>query len=103
MYTGAIRLSSSLVERSAEELHILKALDGNGYPSQLIRGRDVSRRVYENSRSVPVAIVTLPYVQGVSDAIKRVLGELDIRVSFKPPDSLRNILSHPKDPVPLDY
>ena len=45
--------------------------------------------------------VTLPYIQGVSDCNKRVLGSDNIRVSFRPPNSLRNMLSHPKDPVPL--
>ena len=35
----------------------------------------------------------------MSEAIRRVLGEFDIQTAFKPLASLRNILSHPKDPI----
>ena len=46
------------------------------------------------------ARVTIPYVQGQSEAIRRVLQGLYIQTSFAPATSLRRILSHPKDPVP---
>lgn len=39
--------------------------------------------------------VTLPYDQDVSDSIKRVLGSVNIRVSFKPLSSSKDLLSHP--------
>ena len=42
--------------------------------------------------------VTLPYVRGVSEAIKRVLLGVDIRVLFRPHVTLRNL--HTIDPVP---
>ena len=48
----------------------------------------------------PAARVTLPYIQGVSEAIRRVLKDLDITTSFRPMTSLRKVLSHPKDPLP---
>ena len=49
----------------------------------------------------PTAILILPYIQGLSDSIKRILSKnLGIRTVFKPTNSLRRILSHPKDPLP---
>ena len=57
--------------------------------------------VEEDACTEPSARVTLPYVQEISEAIQRVLGMLDIRTSFKPPGSLRDLLSHPKDPYTL--
>ena len=44
--------------------------------------------------------VTLPYVRGVSEVIKRVLSKVDVQVFFRPHTTLRNLLVHPKDPVP---
>ena len=50
----------------------------------------------------PVATVTLPYVQGVSESIRRLLFNLDIRVRFYPHSTLRRLLVTPKDPIPPD-
>ena len=50
----------------------------------------------------PVTTVTLPYVQGVTEAIRRLLLGLDIRVRFYPHSTLRLSLVRPKDPVPPD-
>ena len=104
LFSRASRLSSSLVEKSAEEEHLHGALESNGYPSYLLRRQNVSRRVMgENQRTEPAATVTLPYIQGVSDSVKRVLNSVNIRVAFRPPSSLRELLSHPKDPIPLEH
>ena len=50
----------------------------------------------------PVTTVTLPYVQGVTEAIRRLLLGLDIRVRFYPHSTLHLSLVRPKDPVPPD-
>ena len=47
----------------------------------------------------PSAKMILPYIQGQSEAIRRVLRGLDIKTSFTPARTLRQILSHPKDRV----
>ena len=52
--------------------------------------------------SEPKATVTLPYVQGLSEPIKRILEEVDIRVRFRPNTSLKKLLVKPKDPVPVE-
>ena len=96
LFTRASRLSSSLIHRSSEECHVVTALQENGYPSCLIQKHRTQGRQRQNNSEKPSARVTLPYIQGMSEAIRRVLGELDIQTAFKP---LWNILSYPKDPI----
>ena len=44
--------------------------------------------------------VLLPYVREVSESLRRALVPLGARVSYRPANTLRQILSKPKDPVP---
>ena len=39
--------------------------------------------------------VTLPYIRGVSESLKRMLEEVDVRVRMKPHRTLRQILVKP--------
>ena len=48
-----------------------------------------------------MATVTLPYIQGVTENIKRMLEGVDVRVMMKPHRTLRQILVNPKDPIPI--
>ena len=43
--------------------------------------------------------VTLPYIQGLSEPIKRILEQLKVTVRFRPDSTLRKLLVRPKDPV----
>ena len=44
--------------------------------------------------------VTIPYIHGLSQSIRRVLSSLAIKVTFRPLRTLRQELVHPKDPIP---
>ena len=46
------------------------------------------------------AKVIISYVQGQSEAICQILKELDIQTCFTPVSTMRQMLSHPKDPIP---
>ena len=102
LFTHAGCLSSSLVKRSAEEAHVSKALRGNGYPARLIRrsAAHLSHRKPTSHISPPLSppkvTVTLPYIQGLSESIRRVLGGLDIRVCFRPKHTLCQLLVKPR-------
>ena len=50
----------------------------------------------------PRSRVTIPYIQGVSEAVTRILSDIDVQVYMKPFRTLRRILFHPKDRVPDD-
>ena len=69
----------------------------NGYSRRFI----CKKRADIPASPEPVGTVCLPYVKGLSEAIRRVLTPLNIRVGFKPPPSLRDILTNVKDPVPV--
>ena len=48
------------------------------------------------------ATITLPYIQGLSEPIKRLLSHLDIQVRLRANTTLRSMLMRPKDPVPQE-
>ena len=105
LMSRASELSSNGVVRVAEEKKVVDALKQNGYPLRFIqrhsRCSNLPRPV-EDDQSPPRTSLTLPYISGLSEAIKRILGPLDIKVAFRPHSTLRRQLVHPKDPVPLD-
>ncbi len=49
-----------------------------------------------------VDTITVPYVQGTSELIHRVIAKENIRVAFKRAVTLRQDLIHPKHPTPLN-
>ena len=96
-------LSSSGVSRAEVEKHMTKALQRNGYPISFIRRHTVPTK----SSQVPDssewhASLTLPYLDGLSESLCRVLSPLAIQVTFHPFRTLRRELVHPKDPVPIN-
>ena len=87
-------------ERRKEELRVIKALRLNGYKRGFIR-RFSQRPPTPTSNQLKATIV-IPYIHGVSESIKQALFNHDIRVCMKPCRTLRQILVHPKDPIPMD-
>ena len=53
-------------------------------------------------RNGPRPRVTLPYLQGTSEALRRVLVKNGVQVHLKPCNTIRQFLVKPKDPVPMD-
>ena len=97
LFSRAYMHSSSLVQQVEEESIIFQALLKNGYPSNFIK------RCQKQLTSKPKPPITseqkttripIPYVQGQSESIKRVLSPL------RPQNTLRKILSRPKDTIP---
>ena len=50
--------------------------------------------------SQPSERIYIPYVEGKSEAIRRVLRPYNIATSFGPVSTLKNLLTHLKDPLP---
>ena len=48
------------------------------------------------------ATVTIPYIQGLSEPIKRLLERVKVKVRLKPNKTLRQLLVRPKDKVPME-
>ena len=103
LHTRAHALTSSAVSRTEEERTVSQALALNGYPARFIH-RHSCRSVDSTpaaQSSTPTTSVTIPYIKGTSEAIKRVLSPLGIRTTFRPVNTLRQLLVRPKDPVPI--
>ena len=101
LFSRADVLSSDALEKTSEDLHITDALIENGYPRNLVQNTyKQQNRVTERTTQQPSTKVIIPYIQGQSEAIRRVLKDLDIQTCFTPVSTLRQMLSHPKDPIP---
>ena len=71
----------------------------NGYPATFVQRLRLPQ-TDQDERHTARTSVTIPYIRGLSQSIRRVLSYLDIRVAFRPFWTLRQELVHPKDPVP---
>ena len=79
LHTRAESINSLVLDKNEEMKHLRQALTSNGYPKAVIHHHSMqssSRTVDRSDTQGPV--VTLPYVQGVSEAVCCIL------VSFGP-------------------
>ena len=92
-------LLSDEKHRSKEHEHIRAALNVNGYPKQFVRkySRDKPQRPQAEEKSLGFA--TLPYVQGATERIQRVLGQHKIKSAVRPLRTVKQLLSRPKDSI----
>ena len=87
-------------DRVEESKRVCRALQLNGYPRRWSQhNRDVAPSLPKEREDQRI-VVTIPYIRGVSESIRRVLGAVDIRTQFRPLTTLRNMLVQVKDPVP---
>ena len=101
--TRADALSSSGVERAQEKKEVTTALKENGYPTGFIHRHSCPPRPRPPADDArPRTSVTLPYIGGLTEAIRWILRPLEIQVVFCPLITLRQLLVHPKDPVPME-
>ena len=96
-------------DKEEEKDNIKKALKKCGYPEWAFTvasiKKDKNLRKEDsaegnNKRKRPS--VTLPYVQGTSEALRRILTKHGVQVHLKPYNTLRQFLVNPKDPKPKE-
>ena len=80
------------VGRDEERRHLFAVLQQNGYPRKFIENtlsRINKRKERENEterrKNEPRSVIILPYVDGVSHQIAKVLQQVDIRTAMKAP------------------
>ena len=73
----------------------------NGYPRKFFNRRLMKKKQMDNNEK-PTITTSLPYVQGVTEPIKRVLQQIGVGVAMKPIFSLSSKFLKPKDCV-LDH
>ena len=92
--------------RAKELKQVTLALLANGYPKRFIINSSQPKR--SSQQSVAAApedkksFCVLPYVQGTTEPIKRVLNNYNVKVALKPHQTIGNLFPKPKDPVPKD-
>ena len=97
------------MQQKSEELVVSNALKLNGYPQKIIKQhkrplkQSISDRSLESPQKDPVAIISLPYIQGISESIRRALSRLDVKVSFYLYYTVRQMLLKPKDHIPRNH
>ena len=76
-------LSSSGVEQTEEEKRVTDALRCNDYPSGFTQKHTIASRRREGVEiERPKTTLTLPYIRGLPEAIRRVLTPLGVKVVF---------------------
>ncbi len=92
-------------DKEEEREHIETALKRFGYPKWAFtlahsrkKREETKPRAQSNSKQKKIS-VTIPYVANTSEKIRRILNQFDINTTFKPGNTLRQMLVHPKDKV----
>ena len=89
-------LSSSGDSHVQEEKRIQDLLQRNGYPAEFIMKHTVPQQGQRSEEQAARVSVTISYIHGLSQLIRRVLSSLAIKVTFCPLQILRQEL---KDPI----
>ena len=87
--------------------HVQGVLKCNGYPKGFVRKYRVQHREEKEKKSEdddeenkPLSTAKIPYIKGLSEVIRRILGQYKIRTVFKTTETLGRILTKIKDPTP---
>ncbi len=95
-------ITSEEGDKKEEEDHLRAALGACGYPPwALKKAAEGKKREKEDKGKNPEkkfkSQVVIPYVEGVSERVDRVLKKYDIATAMRPHTTLRCLLVHPKD------
>ena len=99
---------SDLGEKNDELDYVRTALGYNGYPDWMLaktreevkegrREEELTSGVKREERKKRPVII--PYIRGFSEELKRIFGGFRVPTYFKPSNTLRQLLVHPKDPL----
>ena len=97
----AKNIPSTDADKLSEVQHVVEALKINGYTDQFIRSCQ-STIVSTNQPQTNRGLVTLPYIQGISEKIARTLNQFNVNVAHKPVMTVGSILRKPKDKFSKD-
>lgn len=103
LFHRANNIVSEEEDKKQEFQHIKQALKANGYKSWVLKIPE--QRKQEDTTSSQTSrpkdknniSISLPYIKGTSEQIQRILRKHGISSYFKPFNSIRQLLVHPKD------
>ncbi|KAJ8909610.1 hypothetical protein NQ315_003481, partial [Exocentrus adspersus] len=99
LYDRAKLVSSNVNFFNQEKDHIENILKENAYPINLVDRAflQIENPSHNNQqRQNPVANMTIPYIPGISEKLKKLGNNFNIRTAFKTNNTLRSILTHTK-------
>ena len=76
---------------------VLNELTGNVYPGSLLRKCLSNKNKTRQSQERPLGFAILPFVEGTSECMGRVLGKFRLRPAFRSVRTLAQIFKKPKD------
>ena len=109
--TGVIR---TLLQRSKricnnkealtkEKEHIRRVFKNNGYTTSFINRAMTPAQPRSTPEQEYITTVTLPYVKGISEQVRQILGRVNIRAAFRTKTTIRSLLTSVKPTQsPLD-
>ncbi len=85
--------------KTNEKQSVINDLKANGYPESFIKSAGELNKTNTQPRAQenPKVYTSIPYVEGVSERVRRILSRENIKTAFKPVRTLENIFKKPKD------
>ena len=90
---------SNVTDKHIQRGEIKEVLTLNGFPTKFSRYKKACKHTSPDSQHSFSAFTTLPYIQGVSDKIQRVLNSVGVKVALKPLLTIGRYLPSLKDPI----
>ena len=84
LFNRAKSLSSCAVRLNKENCHILNVLKANHYPKRFIDNSYLTDSHKHSSEETPSKTVFIPYIKGLSEGIKRIFSNVEVKVVFRP-------------------
>ena len=100
LYSRANNIISDENKKMQEFHHVSDIIKSNGFPSHK-RSFSFKPNSISSQQSTQQfeGFASIPYVQGISELIKRILAKVGIGVGMKPHFTLSSIFQKPKDPI----
>ena len=94
-------LPSSFDSKAKERKYVSNVLKANGYTKTFLHNcqKPVTTSNSLDEREPATSFAVIPYIQGVTEPIKRVLNSHNVKVAQKLFQTLGHIFAKPKDPV----
>ena len=103
LYHRADTVVTEESDRIKEKDHIDNALNTCGYPQwalDMVKRKNKPKQRHSTNKSQPAkhkTSVSIPFVKGLTEPIRRVFSQYNIQAHVKPTNTLRQLLCHPKD------
>ena len=92
-------ITSEEGDKKEKEEYLKGALRRCGYPSWALK-KLTDKKIRKDANYI--SQVVMPYVEGVSERVDRVLKKYGVATAMRPHTTLRILLVHPKDKVEPD-